>query len=154
MLYAACSAALVVLVSSCLVKLTRGLKVIAKVLTVQAQSYSSDWYRALTIFRGYAASSLPFPFGVLSFLRQLGIQVWTGHGSGDHSVSATLANRLGAYLMSNNTVYKRYKSDIISVVPFVFGAPSLYTASLDVAKQVLSGSDRYIKGPDSQLALL
>jgi len=45
-------------------------------------------------------------------------------------------------------VYKRYRSETISVVPFLFGRPSLYTSSLEVAKQVLSANAPFEKAPD------
>lgn len=51
------------------------------------------------------------------------------------------------------TVYKHYGSRTISAVPLICGAPLICTASLDVAKQVLSGDKRYYKGPTSTAAL-
>jgi len=50
--------------------------------------------------------------------------------------------------------YRQFGSETISVVALVSGKPSIYTCSPEVAKQVLSGSDSYIKHPESMVALL
>ena len=41
------------------------------------------------------------------------------------------------------TVYRKYGNDTISIVPFMAGHSQLYTANLDVARQVVGGG---IKG--------
>ncbi|KAG5641385.1 hypothetical protein H0H81_011228, partial [Sphagnurus paluster] len=38
--------------------------------------------------------------------------------------------------------YQKFGSETISAVPFIFGAPSLLTSNLDVARQVLSGQSQ------------
>ena len=36
-------------------------------------------------------------------------------------------------------VYRKYRSENISIVPFIAGIPSVYTTNLDIARQVLPG---------------
>jgi hypothetical protein len=39
-------------------------------------------------------------------------------------------------------VYHRFGNDTVSVVPFLFGAPSLYTRSMEVTRQVVSAGEK------------
>lgn len=48
---------------------------------------------------------------------------------------------LCANLMSL-TVYRKYGNDTISIVPFMAGHSQLYTANLDVARQVVGGGPK------------
>ncbi|KAF5379107.1 hypothetical protein D9615_005952 [Tricholomella constricta] len=41
-----------------------------------------------------------------------------------------------------STVYKTFGSEIFSVIPFLVGAPSIYTSSIEVARQVVSGEQK------------
>jgi len=53
-------------------------------------------------------------------------------------------------------VYKRFGNDTISLVAFLAGPPSFYTANLDVARQVAGGGHKtsFIKPEDASRALL
>jgi len=54
------------------------------------------------------------------------------------------------------TVYKHFGNDTISVVSFLAGPPSFYTANLDVARQVAGGALRtsFIKPENASTPLL
>ncbi|KAF8483089.1 hypothetical protein JB92DRAFT_1659845 [Gautieria morchelliformis] len=117
MFYSTCATLLVILVTSRLVKLVRGLK-------------SVDY--------------LPGPRCFFSPLSLGGAILPTGRFNPG----------LDWPWLWRSFVYKRYKSETISVVPFLSGSPSIYTSSLEVAKQVLSGTTHYIKAPDSTAALM
>ncbi|KAF8994051.1 cytochrome P450 [Cyathus striatus] len=41
-----------------------------------------------------------------------------------------------------NFLYKRFNSETISMVPFIFGRPTIVTSNIDVAKQILGGSNK------------
>ena len=44
------------------------------------------------------------------------------------------------YTPISMSVYKQYKSETISVIPYILGRPLIYTSSLEVAQQVLGNS--------------
>jgi len=50
--------------------------------------------------------------------------------------------------------YERFGSDTLAVVPLVLGSSTIYTRSVHVAKQVLSGKPQYWKAPESTIILL
>ncbi|KAL0960014.1 hypothetical protein HGRIS_011664 [Hohenbuehelia grisea] len=54
------------------------------------------------------------------------------------------------------TFYKRFGSENVSVVPFMFGVPGIYTSNLDVARQVITGGHKssFIKPESASQALL
>jgi len=39
-------------------------------------------------------------------------------------------------------VYKKYRSENVSFVPFIYGSPGIYTSNLDVARQVVAGGHK------------
>jgi hypothetical protein len=41
--------------------------------------------------------------------------------------------------VDNVAVYQKWASEVISFVPFLFGPPVIYTASLEVARQIVAG---------------
>ena len=53
-------------------------------------------------------------------------------------------------------VYKYYRNETVSVVPFFVGEPTLYSSSLEVARQVSGGGTRnnFIKPAASYSAFL
>ncbi|KAH7916826.1 hypothetical protein BV22DRAFT_1042520, partial [Leucogyrophana mollusca] len=53
-----------------------------------------------------------------------------------------------------NQVYRRYGSETIAMLPFLFGRPSLYTSSLETARQMLSTKSPFEKAPDATAAVL
>jgi hypothetical protein len=54
------------------------------------------------------------------------------------------------------TVYKKYGSENVSMVPFLAGLPSIYTTNIDVARQVAVGRHKtsFKKPEESSKALL
>ncbi|KAF9010234.1 cytochrome P450 [Cyathus striatus] len=55
-----------------------------------------------------------------------------------------------------NHFYKKYQSENVSVIPFVFGVPGIYTSNIDVARQVVAGGHKtsFIKPETASRALL
>lgn len=53
-------------------------------------------------------------------------------------------------------VYKQFRSENVSVVPFISGVPGIYTSNLDVGRQVISGGHKssFIKPETASQALL
>lgn len=51
-------------------------------------------------------------------------------------------------------VYKRYGSETIAVVPFLFGRPIVYTSSLETSRAVLDTKNAFRKDEDATQAVL
>jgi hypothetical protein len=53
-------------------------------------------------------------------------------------------------------VYKKLKSETISVLPFLVGKPTIYTSNLDVARQVVAGGVKspWIKPEETSIFVL
>ena len=49
---------------------------------------------------------------------------------------------------SRETVYKDLGSDTICFIPYLFGMPTIYTCSLDVARQIVSTRGGFYKSED------
>ena len=70
----------------------------------------------------------------------------------------SFARTLNAFLLVLPlvAVYKRYGSDTISIVPFLWGLPKIWTGNLDVARQITAGgpTSPWIKPTEYSAALL
>ncbi|KAF8816637.1 cytochrome P450 [Phlegmacium glaucopus] len=55
-----------------------------------------------------------------------------------------------------HTFYKKYRNETVSLVPFLVGEPTLYSSSLDVARQISGGGTKnnFIKPPATHAAIL
>lgn len=53
-------------------------------------------------------------------------------------------------------VYKKCKSETISIIPWLIGKPNVYTSNLDVARQVVAGGikSQWIKPEDASRIFL
>lgn len=61
------------------------------------------------------------------------------------------------YFPRRSLVYHRFGNDTVSVVPFLSGKPTLYTRSMEVARQVVSAGEKtgvFGKAEDMSRALL
>ncbi|OJA14732.1 hypothetical protein AZE42_13619 [Rhizopogon vesiculosus] len=43
---------------------------------------------------------------------------------------------------STKNIYRRFGNDTVSVVPFIYGRPTLYTQSIEVARQIVSVGEK------------
>ena len=46
-------------------------------------------------------------------------------------------------------VYERFGRETISIIPYLYGRPMIYTRSYDVARKILSTTEPFAKGDDS-----
>lgn len=88
---------------------------------------------------------------VLCYQQLGGILVFVLHGFGKILVRCALEACFSMILIGTTTVYKRFGFDTISAVSFISGPPTLYTANINVARQVLQPSKgrSYWKSPTS-----
>lgn len=48
--------------------------------------------------------------------------------------------KVSVHFSDRKSVYKDYDSEVISIVPFLHGPPALFTNSIEVMQQVVSGA--------------
>lgn len=72
-----------------------------------------------------------------------GTLVSVSHGYGEPPVSNVRYSHRITNLHNLCEGYRDYQSENVSVVPFIFGVPGIYTSNLDVVRQVVAA------GPNS-----